>query len=60
MASGEMNEAEFRSFLADTLGTAVRVSRNGALRLLPCTSSAWTGATWTLSRPSAPPSMASA
>jgi len=34
MASGEMNEAEFRSFLADTLGTAVRVSRNGAVHFV--------------------------
>jgi DNA modification methylase len=31
MASGEMNEREFRSFLADTLGAAVRVSRDGAV-----------------------------
>ena len=28
MASGEMSEAEFRSFLADTLGAAARVSRD--------------------------------
>ena len=34
MASGEMNEAEFRTFLADTLGTAVRVSRNGAVHFV--------------------------
>ena len=27
MASGEMSEAEFRSFLADTLGAAARVWR---------------------------------
>jgi DNA modification methylase len=31
MASGEMSEAEFRSFLADTLGTAAGVSRDGAV-----------------------------
>lgn len=30
MASGEMSEAEFRSFLSDTLGAAADVSRNGA------------------------------
>jgi hypothetical protein len=29
MASGEMSEAKFRSFLADTLGAAARVSRDG-------------------------------
>jgi DNA modification methylase len=34
MASGEMNEAEFRSFLADTLGAAVRVSRDGAVHFV--------------------------
>jgi DNA modification methylase len=34
MASGEMNEAEFRSFLADTLGSAVRVSRDGAVHFI--------------------------
>jgi DNA modification methylase len=34
MASGEMNEAEFRSFLADTLGTAVRLSRKGAVHFI--------------------------
>src|SRR5258707_13235229 len=31
MASGEMSEAEFRSFLADTLGAAAGVSRDGAV-----------------------------
>jgi DNA modification methylase len=31
MASGEMSEAEFRSFLADTLGSAAGVSRDGAV-----------------------------
>ncbi len=31
MASGEMSEAEFRSFLADTLGAAASVSRDGAV-----------------------------
>src|ERR1700738_791178 len=34
MASGEMNEAEFRSFLADTLGAAARVSRDGAVHFV--------------------------
>jgi hypothetical protein len=34
MASGEMNEGEFRSFLADTLGKAVRVSRDGAVHFV--------------------------
>jgi len=34
MASGEMNEAEFRSFLADTLWAAVKVSRNGAVHFV--------------------------
>ena len=34
MASGEMNEAEFRSFLTDTLGTAARVSRDGAVHFV--------------------------
>jgi hypothetical protein len=34
MASGEMSEAEFRSFLADTLGAAARVSRNGAVHFV--------------------------
>src|SRR6266481_3308454 len=29
MASGEMSETEFRTFLADTLGAAARVSRDG-------------------------------
>jgi DNA methylase/ParB-like nuclease domain len=34
MASGEMSEAEFRSFLADTLGAAVQSSRNGAVHFV--------------------------
>jgi DNA modification methylase len=34
MASGEMNEAEFSSFLADTLGAAARVSRDGAVHFV--------------------------
>ena len=34
MASGEMGEAEFRSFLADTLGAAARVSRDGAVHFV--------------------------
>ncbi|WP_416193382.1 site-specific DNA-methyltransferase [Nitrobacter sp. TKz-YC01] len=34
MASGEMNEAEFRSFLADTLGAAASVSRDGAVHFV--------------------------
>src|SRR5258708_34500674 len=34
MASGEMSEAEFRSFLADTLGAAARVSRDGAIHFV--------------------------
>jgi len=34
MASGEMNEAEFRSFLADTLGAAARCSRDGAVHFV--------------------------
>src|SRR5258707_4260054 len=34
MASGEMSEAEFRSFLTDTLGAAARVSRNGAVHFI--------------------------
>src|SRR5215471_17319372 len=34
MASGEMNEAEFRSFLADTLGAAARCSRDGAIHFV--------------------------
>jgi hypothetical protein len=29
-----MNEAEFRSFLADTLGAAARVSRDGAVHFV--------------------------
>jgi DNA modification methylase len=31
MASGEMSEDEFKAFLTDTLGNAVKVSRGGAL-----------------------------
>jgi DNA modification methylase len=34
MASGEMSETEFRSFLADTLGAATRVSRDGAIHFV--------------------------
>lgn len=34
MASGEMSEAEFRSFLAETLGAAGRVSRDGAIHFV--------------------------
>ena len=34
MASGEMSEAEFRSFLADTLGAAANVSRDGAVHFV--------------------------
>jgi DNA modification methylase len=34
MASGEMSEAEFRSFLTDTLGAAERVSRDGAVHFV--------------------------
>ena len=34
MASGEMSEAEFRSFLTDTLGGATRVSRDGAVHFV--------------------------
>src|SRR5882724_5634792 len=34
MASGEMSEAEFRTFLADTLGAAARVSRDGAVHFV--------------------------
>ena len=34
MASGEMSEAEFRSFLADTLGAAARLSRDGAVHFV--------------------------
>src|SRR5207247_53806 len=34
MASGEMSEAQFRSFLADTLGAAARVSRDGAVHFI--------------------------
>jgi len=34
MASGEMSEAEFRSFLADTLGATARLSRDGAVHFV--------------------------
>ena len=34
MASGEMSEAEFRSFLADALGAAARFSRDGAVHFV--------------------------
>ena len=34
MASGEMNEAEFRSFLSETLGACAKVSRNGAVHFV--------------------------
>jgi hypothetical protein len=34
MASGEMSEAEFRSFLGDTLGAAARCSRDGAVHFV--------------------------
>jgi DNA modification methylase len=34
MASGEMTEAQFRAFLADTLGAAAQVSRNGAVHFV--------------------------
>jgi hypothetical protein len=34
MASGEMTEEAFRSFLRDTLGAAVRVSRDGAVHFI--------------------------
>src|SRR5882757_7478364 len=34
MASGEMSEAEFRSFLDDTLGAAARCSRDGAIHFV--------------------------
>lgn len=34
MASGEMSEADFRSFLADTLGAAARFSRDGAVHFI--------------------------
>lgn len=34
MASGEMNETEFRHFLADSLSTAVSLSRDGAVHFI--------------------------
>jgi hypothetical protein len=34
MASGEMSEAEFRSFLSDSLGAAANVSRDGAVHFV--------------------------
>lgn len=34
MASGEMSEGEFRTFLADTLGACAKVSRDGAVHFV--------------------------
>ncbi len=34
MASGEMNNIQFRSFLTDTLGAAVSISRDGAIHFI--------------------------
>ena len=34
MASGEMSEAEFRTFLSDTLGACAKVSRDGAVHFV--------------------------
>lgn len=34
MASGEMTEAEFRTFLSDTLGACAKVSRDGAVHFV--------------------------
>ena len=34
MASGEMSEAEFRTFLAETLGACAKVSRDGAVHFV--------------------------
>jgi hypothetical protein len=34
MASGEMSETEYRSFLTDTLGAAARLSRDGAIHFV--------------------------
>ncbi len=34
MASGEMSETEFRTFLADTLGACAKVSRDGAVHFV--------------------------
>ena len=34
MASGEMNEVEFRTFLTDTLGACAKVSRGGAIHFI--------------------------
>jgi DNA modification methylase len=34
MASGEMNQAQFREFLADTLGACAQVSRDGAVHFV--------------------------
>src|ERR1700689_157225 len=50
MASGEMSEAEFRSFLTGTLGAAAHVSREGAVHFI-CMDWRHMDA----SRPSAPP-----
>src|SRR5829696_7439662 len=54
MASGEMTEEEFRAFLRQTLEPAAQVSATA-----PSTSSAWIGATWTMSPRSVEASMAS-
>ena len=54
MASGEMSQAAFRSFLEETLGPPRRYPETGR-----CTSCAWIGGTWTTSRPSAATSTAS-
>lgn len=34
MASGEMNETEFRAFLSDTLGACAKISRDGAVHFI--------------------------
>ena len=34
MASGEMDEAEFRAFLSDTLGACAKISRDGAVHFI--------------------------
>jgi hypothetical protein len=46
MASGEMTDDAFRAFLTETLGAAARCPGMALF-----TSSAWTGATWTMSAP---------
>jgi hypothetical protein len=48
MASGEMDEAEFRAFLKQTLGVCASVSRDGAVHFV-----VWIGATWMTCRRSA-------